>query len=147
MTPENHFQVKHPPEERMLLPVVPGLDPAVVIPPSTETEQESTEPTIAPAAQLATAVSSKDPFVSKHCQGKKLSMRSAKSNNLTSTSLSYPELANNQTTNDCSFEDEDEEIHETVSSDPNYYEQNSYDENFSIMPHFKPVNYWNKDIE
>jgi len=55
---EDHSQVKHPPPEGMLLPVVPGLDPAVVIPPSTEIEQNILEPTIAPAAQLATTVSS-----------------------------------------------------------------------------------------
>ena len=30
-----------------------GLDPSVVIPSSTETEHKSTEPAIAPAAQLA----------------------------------------------------------------------------------------------
>ena len=72
--PEDHSQVKHPPAERMLLPVVPGLDLAVVIPPFTETEHKSTEPPIAPVAQLATAVSSKDHFVSKRCQGKQLPM-------------------------------------------------------------------------
>ena len=37
----------------MLVPVDTGLDPSVVIPPSTETEHNSTEPTIAPEAQLA----------------------------------------------------------------------------------------------
>jgi hypothetical protein len=44
----------------MLLPVVPaGLDPAVVIPLSTEAEHKSTEPTIAFKSELATAVSQK----------------------------------------------------------------------------------------
>ncbi len=44
----------------MLLPVIPaGLDPDVVIPPSTETEDKSTEPTIAFKSELATAVSQK----------------------------------------------------------------------------------------
>ena len=65
-----------------------------------------------------------------------------KSNYLTSTSLS-----NNRAKNDCTFEDEDEDIHETVSSDPNYYEQHSYNEIFAIMPRFKPFNDWNKDID
>ena len=74
----------------MLVPVEPGLDPSVAIPPSTETEHKSTEPPIAPAAQLANFVSSKDPVSKKRCQGKQLPMRSAKSNKLTSTSLSYP---------------------------------------------------------
>ena len=60
LAPEDHSQLKRPPELGMLLPVVPaGLDPAVVIPLSTETEHESTEPTIASESQLATAVSSK----------------------------------------------------------------------------------------
>ncbi len=46
----------------MLLPVVPAsLDPPVVISPTTETEHKSTEPTIAPAEQLASAIFSKDP--------------------------------------------------------------------------------------
>ena len=39
---EDHCRVKHPPPEGMLLPVVLGLKPAVVIPPSTETEQGKT---------------------------------------------------------------------------------------------------------
>jgi hypothetical protein len=44
----------------MLLAVVPaGLDPAVVILPSTETEHKSTEPNIAFKSELATAVSQK----------------------------------------------------------------------------------------
>ncbi len=45
----------------MLVPVELGLDPYVVILPSTETEHKSTEPTIAPAAQLASSIFSKDP--------------------------------------------------------------------------------------
>ena len=106
------------------------MTPADVIPPYTEIEQEITEQTIVPAAQKATAVSSKDPFVSKRCQGKQLPIQSAKSNKLTSTSLSDPKPANNPDKNDCTFEDEDEDIHETVSSDPNYYEQHFYDEMF-----------------
>jgi hypothetical protein len=47
------LQLKNPPECEMLVPVEPVLDPSVVIPPSTETEHKSTEPPIAPAAQLA----------------------------------------------------------------------------------------------
>ena len=52
-------------------------------------------------------------------------MQSSKSKKLTSTSLSDQKPANNQTKNNCTFKDEDEDIHETVSSDPNYYEQHS----------------------
>ena len=37
----------------MLVPVEPGLDPSVVIPPFKKTKHKSTEPTIAPASQLA----------------------------------------------------------------------------------------------
>ena len=59
--PEDHSQLKDPPECGMLVPVEPGLDPSVVIPPSTETEHKSTEPTIAHAAQLASAILSKEP--------------------------------------------------------------------------------------
>ena len=59
--PEDHSQLKDPPECGMLVPVEPGLDPSVVIPPSTETEHKSTEPTIAHAAQLASAILSKYP--------------------------------------------------------------------------------------
>jgi hypothetical protein len=54
--PEDHLQLKNPPECEMLVPVEPGLDPSVVIPPFKETKHKSTEPTIAPAAQLASAV-------------------------------------------------------------------------------------------
>jgi hypothetical protein len=46
----------------MIVPVEPGLDPSAVIPPSTETEHKSTEPTIAHAAQLASAILSKYPL-------------------------------------------------------------------------------------
>ena len=70
--PEDHSQVKHPLAKDVLLLVVPGLDPAVVIPLSTDIEQETTETTIAPASQLATAVSSKDPVAKKRRQGKQL---------------------------------------------------------------------------
>jgi hypothetical protein len=38
--PEDHSQLKDPPECGMLVPVEPGLDPSVVIPPSTETEHK-----------------------------------------------------------------------------------------------------------
>jgi hypothetical protein len=51
--PEDRLQLKDPPEWGMKVPVEQGLDPSVVIPPSTETEHKSTEPPIAPAAQLA----------------------------------------------------------------------------------------------
>ena len=91
----------------MLLPVVPGLDLADVIPLSKEIEQDIIEPTIAPAAQLATAISSKDPIATKRGQGKQLPMQSAKLNKLTYTSLSDPKPANIQTIHDCTFEDED----------------------------------------
>ena len=56
--PEYHSQLKNPPECGMLVPVELGLDPYVVILPSTETEHKSTEPTIAHAAKLASAISS-----------------------------------------------------------------------------------------
>ena len=57
---EDPPQLKNPPKSGMLLQVLPvGLDPVVVIPPSTETEHESTETTITPESQLAIAVSSK----------------------------------------------------------------------------------------
>ena len=72
--PEDCSQGKHPPPEGMLLPVVLGLDPAGVIPPSTEIEQNITEPTIAPTAQLATAVSLKDHVAAKRRHGKQLPM-------------------------------------------------------------------------
>ncbi len=65
LAPEDHSQLKHPPELGMLVPVEPGLDPSVVILPSTETEHKSTEPTLAPAAQLASAIFSKDPVAKK----------------------------------------------------------------------------------
>ena len=79
----------------MLVLVVTDLDLADVIPLSKEIGQDITEPTIAPAAQQATAVSSKVPFVTKRRQGKQIPMKSAKSNKLTSTSLSDPQPANN----------------------------------------------------
>ncbi len=60
--PEDRLQLKNPPECEMPVPVETGLDPSVVIPPSTETEQKSTEPTIAHAAQLASAILSKYPL-------------------------------------------------------------------------------------
>ena len=62
----------------MQVPVEQGLDPSVVIPPSTETEHERTEPTIASESQLATAVSSKIPVATKRCQGKQLPTQAAK---------------------------------------------------------------------
>ena len=100
----------------MLLQVLPvGLDPAVVIPPSTETEHESTEPTITPESQLAIAVSSKDPSPKKPHLGKQLPMQAAKSNKPTSTSLSDLKPAHSQTKNDSTVDDEDEDIHEAVS--------------------------------
>ena len=74
-------------------------------------------------------------------------MQHAKSNKLTSTSLSVPKPATNQTQNDSTVDDEDEDIHEEVSSDSNYYEQSSYNEMYAIMPRFKPINDWNKDID
>ena len=101
----------------MLLPVVPaGLDPA-------ETEHKGTDPTIAPESQLAIVLSSKDHFATKRRQGKQLPMRPSKSNKLTSTSLSVPKPATNQTQNNSTVENEDEDIHEAVSPDPNYLEQ------------------------
>ena len=57
--PEDHSQLKDPPESGMLVPLHPGLDPSVVIPHSTETEHKSKEPTIAHAAQLASDILSK----------------------------------------------------------------------------------------
>jgi hypothetical protein len=114
--------------------VEPGLDPSVVIPPSTGTELESTKPTIASESQLATAVSSKIPVATKCCQGKELPTRAAKSMKLTSSSLSVPKPANNQTQNNSSIDDEDDNIYEEVRSDPNSYEISSYNEMYVIMP-------------
>ncbi len=144
---EDPPQLKNPPELGMLLPVVPaGLDPAVVILPSTETDHESTEPTIAPESQLAITVSSKDPSPTKRCLGKQLPMQATKLNKLTSNSFSDLKPAHSQTKNDSTVEDEYEDIHEEISFDPNYIEQSSYNEMFAIMPHFKPLDYWNKEI-
>jgi hypothetical protein len=155
----------------MLLPLVrAGLDPAVVIPPSMETdimskqsigkkkggadissdvfynisssESATLEPwssklagvgkpdkeggaLVIPAkatSQLAIVASSKDPVATKHCQGKELPMRAAKLKQLASTSLSDLKPTHSQTKNDSTVEDEDDDIHEAVSSDPNYYE-------------------------
>ena len=106
----------------MQVPVEPELDPSVVIPPSTETEHKSTDPTIASESQLATTVSSKIPVATKHCQGKELPTRAAKSKKLTSTSLSVPKPATNQTQNNSSSEDEDEDIHETVGTNITNYQ-------------------------
>ena len=68
---EDPPQLKNPPKLEMLLQVLPvGLDPAVVIPPSTETDHESKEPTITPESQLAIVASSKDLVATKRRQGK-----------------------------------------------------------------------------
>ena len=56
LAPEDHSQFKNPPELEMLVPVEMGLDSSSLIPPSTGTEHESTEPTIASKSQLATAI-------------------------------------------------------------------------------------------
>jgi hypothetical protein len=145
--PEDHSQLKNPPELEMHVPVEPGVDPSSVIPPSTGTEHESTKPTIASESQLAFAVSSKIPVTTKRLQGKKLPTQAAKSNELTSTSLSDPKPATNQTQNDSSDDNEDDDIHEAVSSDPNNcdLEINSYYD--EINARFKPINDWNKDID
>ncbi len=147
--PEDHSQLKNPPELEMHVPVEPGVDPSSVIPHSTGTEHESTKPTIASESQLAFAVSSKIPVTKKCLQGKKLPTQAAKSNELTSTSLSDPKPATNQTQNDSSDDDEDDDIHEAVSSDPNNcdLEIHSYDEINAIMLRFKPINDWNEDID
>ena len=42
LAPEDHSQLKKPPELEMQVPVEPGLDPSSVSPPSTETKHEST---------------------------------------------------------------------------------------------------------
>ena len=118
-----------------------GLDPAVVIPPFTETEHKSKEPIITPESQLAIAVSSKDPSPTKRLLGKQLPMQAAKLNKLKSTSLSDLKPAHNQTKNNSTVEDEYADIHEEVSFDPNYFEQSSYDEMYAIMPRFKPLDY------
>ena len=68
-------------------------------------------------------------------------------NKLASTRLSDLKPANNQTKNNSTVEDEDKDIYEAVSFDPNYFEQSSYDEMYAIMPRFKPIDDWNKDIE
>ena len=61
--------------------------------------------------------------------------------------MSDPKPANNQTKKDSTSEDEDGDIYEGVSSDPNYFERYSYNEMYAIMPRFKPVNDWNKDLD
>ena len=95
---EDPPQRKNPPVLGMLLPVVPAcVDPVVVIPPSTKTEHESTEPTIAPESQLSTSVPSKDHSPKKQRLGKQLPMRASKLNKLTSTSLSDLKPAHSQT--------------------------------------------------
>jgi hypothetical protein len=142
---EDPPQLKNPPELGMLLPA--GLDPVVIIPPSSETKNKSTKPTIASESQLATAVSSKIPVATKRRQSKELPTRAAKSMKLTSSSLSVPKPANNQTQNNSSVDDEDDNIYEEVRSDPNSYEISSYDEMYAIMPCYKPINDWNKDID
>ena len=128
---DDNSQLKNHREIRMLMLV----DPADVVPVSKEIDQDITEPTITPAAQPASDVSSKAPFVSKRIQGKQLPLQFTKSNELTSTSLSNPKPAKNPSKNDCTFEDEDEDIHETVSSDPNYYEQHSYNLRWNVCNH------------
>ena len=135
---EDPPQLKNPPELGMLL--LAGLDPAVIIPPSSETKNKSTKPTIASESQLASAVSSKDPVATKRCQGKELPLQAAKSKKLTSTSLSVPKPATNQTQNDSTIDNEDDDIHEAVSSDHDYLEIASYNEINAFMPHFKPIN-------
>ena len=74
-------------------------------------------------------------------------MKAAKSNNLTSTSLSDPKPTTNQTHNDSTIDNEDDNIHEAVSFDHDYLEIASYDEINAIMPRFKPINDWIKDID
>ena len=46
--PEDHLQLKNPPECEILVPVKPGINPSVVIPPSTETKHKITEPPLLP---------------------------------------------------------------------------------------------------
>ena len=116
-----------------------------VIPPSTETEHESTEPTITHESQLAIAVFSKDPSPTKKRLGKQLPMQAAKLNKLTFTSLSDLKPTHSQTKNDSTVGNEDADIHEAVSFDPNYFEQISYDEMYAIMPRFIHLDCWNKD--
>ncbi len=79
----------------------------------------------------------------------KTSKASCQIKKLTSTSLSVPKPATNQTENDSTSEDEDDNIHEAVGSyDPDYRKIHSYDEKINaIMPHFKPINDWNKDVD
>ena len=62
--------------------------------------------------------------------------------------MSVPKPATNQTQNDSTIDDEDDDIHEAVGSyDPDYREIHSYDEINAIMPWFKPINDWNKNID
>ena len=140
----------------MQKPIEPGLDPSSVIPPTIGTERESTEPAIALESQLATAASSTIPVAPKRRQGKELPMRAAKklpiqatkSKRLTSTSISDSKRAINQTQNESSVDNEDDDIHEAVgSNDLDYQEMYSYDEINAIMPRFKPINDWNKNID
>ena len=75
-------------------------------------------------------------------------MRAAKLKKLLSRDLSVPKPATNQTQNDSTSEDEDEDIHEAVGSyDLDYCEIDSCDEINAIMPRFKPINHWNKDVD
>jgi len=74
--------------------------------------------------------------------------QAAKSTKLTSTSLSVPKPETNQTQKKSTSEDEEENIHEAVGSyDPNFQEIDSYDEINAIMPRFKPINDWHKNID
>ncbi len=67
---------------------------------------------------------------------------------LTSTSLSVLTPATNQTQTNSTSKDEDDDIHEAVGSyDLDYREIDSYDEINAIMPWFKPINDWNKDVD
>ena len=62
--------------------------------------------------------------------------------------MSVPKPATNHTQNDSTSENEDDNICEAVGSyNPDFQEINSYDQINAIMPCFKPINDWNKDID
>lgn len=148
LAPEDRSHLKNPPEWGMQVPVEPGLDPSLVILSSTETEHDIIEPTIASESQLATAFISKKNVATIRRLGKLLPTRAAKSAKLTSTSMSDSKPASNQTKTDSSVDDEDDDIHEAVGTyDSDYQDIPSYDVINTIMPRFKPIDDWNKDID
>ena len=46
-----------------------------------------------------------------------------------------------------SSSDEEDVVEEAVVANSTMWEQHSYDQNFAIMPRFKPIAEWNKDVD